>query len=377
MSRILTTHVGSLPRPEALTRLMYAHQEGAPPSGDLQTAVTGAVRDVVAMQLRAGIDIVSDGEMSKPGFVNYVTERLTGFGGQAAPWSIADLAEAPELIAEQYGGDAGAHIMPANCEGAVSYMGRALLQRDIDNLRAALGDHEHAFMPAASPGVIAVCSPNLHYPDYDAYIDALADAMAEEYRTIVAAGLVVQLDCPDIPMAAHTEFWCKDEVERRGLRGFAERHVAAIDRALEGIDPRRVRLHMCWGNYEGPHHLDAPLRELIEPVLAGRPGMISFEAANPRHEHEWEEFETLALPEDKIILPGVVDTLTNFVEHPRLVAQRIERYARLVGPERVIASTDCGFGTFVGFGQVGGRVAEMKLQALAEGARLASTAVHA
>ena len=260
--------------------------------------------------------------------------------------------------------------MPANCEGPVGYTGQSLLQRDIDNLRAALDGYEHAFMPAASPGVIAVCSPNLHYPDYDAYLDALADAMAEEYRAIVDAGLLLQLDCPDIPMAAHTDFWCKEEVTRRGLRGFAERNVAAIDRALEGIDPQRVRLHMCWGNYEGPHHLDAPLRELIEPVLAGRPAMISFEAANPRHEHEWEEFETLTLPEDKVILPGVIDTLTNFVEHPRLVAQRIERYARLVGPERVIASADCGFGTFVGFGQVGARVAEMKLQALAEGARL-------
>ncbi len=377
MTLIRTTHVGSLPRPDALTHLMYAHQEGAEPDTDLDPAVTDAVRDAVAMQLRAGIDIVSDGEMGKAGFVNYVSERLSGFGGQAAPWTIEDLAEAPELLVSQYGGEAGAHIMPTNCEADINYTGHALLQRDIDNLRQALGDHQDAFMPAASPGVIAVCSPNLHYPDYDTYLDALADAMAHEYRAIVEAGLLLQLDCPDIPMAAHTAFWCKDEVDRRGLRGFAERNVAAIDRALAGIDPQRVRLHMCWGNYEGPHHLDAPLRELIEPVLAGRPTMISFEAANPRHEHEWEEFETLALPDDKIILPGVIDTLTNFVEHPRLVAQRIERFARLVGPERVIASADCGFGTFVGFGRVGAQVAEMKLTALAEGARLASATVHA
>lgn len=373
MSRIRTTHVGSLPRPERLTKLMYAHQEGAARNDDLDAAVADAVHDAVAMQRRAGIDVVSDGEMGKAGFVNYVNERLTGFGGQAAPWTIADLADTPELLVAQYGGDAGAHIMPANCEAEVSYVGRDLLARDIDNLRAALGDHEDAFMPAASPGVIAVCSPNLHYPDYDSYLDALADAMAEEYRAIVDAGLLLQLDCPDIPMAAHTGFWCNDEVDRRGLRGFAERHVAAIDRALEGVDPTRVRIHLCWGNYEGPHHLDAPLRELIEPVVAGRPAMISFEAANPRHEHEWEEFETLALPDDKVILPGVIDTLTNFVEHPRLVAQRIERYARLVGPDRVIASADCGFGTFVGFGEVGARVAEMKLQALAEGARMVTT----
>ncbi len=368
MSRILTTHAGSLPRPDHLTKLMYAHQEGAKSDAELERAVAGAVQEVVAMQVRAGVDVLSDGEMGKAGFVNYVNERLTGFGGQAAPWVIEDLAEAPELIAEQYGGEAGAHIMPASCQGEVSYVGHALLERDISNLKAALDDHDAAFMPAASPGVIAVCSPNEHYADYDAYIDALADAMAEEYRAIVEAGLLLQLDCPDIPMAAHTEFWCKGEVQRRGLRGFAERNVAAIDRALQGIDPQRVRLHMCWGNYEGPHHLDAPLGELIDPVLAGAPAMISFEAANPRHEHEWEQFETTRLPDDKLILPGVIDTLTNFVEHPRLVAQRIERYARLVGPERVIASTDCGFGTFVGFGQVGARVAEMKLEALAQGA---------
>jgi 5-methyltetrahydropteroyltriglutamate--homocysteine methyltransferase len=368
MTRVPTTHVGSLPRPEHLTKLMYAHQEGAQSDGELDAAVADAVKDVVAMQLRAGVDIVSDGEMGKAGFVNYVNERLTGFGGQAAPWSIADLADAPELIVEQYGGEAGAHIMPANCQGDVRYVGHALLERDIANLKGALGDHEAAFMPAASPGVIAVCSPNEHYPDYDAYLDALADAMAEEYRAIVDAGLLLQLDCPDIPMAAHTDFWCKDEVQRRGLRGFAERNVAAIDRALRGIDPARVRLHMCWGNYEGPHHLDAPLSELIGPVLAGAPAMVSFEAANPRHEHEWEVFESLDVPDDKVLLPGVIDTLTNFVEHPRLVAQRIERFARILGPDRVVASTDCGFGTFVGFGQVGARVAEMKLEALAQGA---------
>src|SRR4051794_843157 len=366
---IRTTHVGSLPRPQALTQLMYAHQEGQ--DVDLDAAVSHAVREVVGMQVRAGIDVISDGEMGKPGFVNYVSDRLSGFGGQAAPWTIADLADAPELIVSQYGGEAGAHIMPANCEGAVSYVGHALLQRDLDNLRAALDSHDvEAFMPAASPGVIAVCSPNLHYPDYDAYIDAVADAMAEEYRAIVDAGFLLQLDCPDIPMAAHTDFWCKDQVDTLGLTGFAARNVAAIARALEGIDGDRVRLHMCWGNYESPHHLDAPLRELIGPVLASTPAMISFEAANPRHEHEWEEFETFDIPGEKVLLPGVIDTLTNFVEHPRLVAQRLERYARVVGPERVIASTDCGFGTFVGFGQVGARVAEMKLAALAEGAAL-------
>ncbi|MFC5138731.1 cobalamin-independent methionine synthase II family protein [Actinomycetospora rhizophila] len=372
---VRTTHVGSLPRPDALTRLMYLHQEGKGDAGELEAAITDAVHDVVAMQHGAGIDVVSDGEMGKPGFVNYVGERLEGFGGQAGAWSIDDLEAAPELAIAQYGGEAGAHIMPANCEGPVRYVGAAAVQRDVDTLKLALDKVGHAgsgdaFMPSASPGCIATCSPNLHYPDYDTYLDALADAMAHEYRAIVDAGLVLQLDCPDIPMAGHTQFWCRDEVQRRGLVGFAERHVAAIDRALEGIDPARVRLHLCWGNYEGPHHFDAPLAELLPPVLAGTPAMISFEAANPRHEHEWADVATLAIPDDKVLLPGVVDTLNNIVEHPRLIAQRLERYAGVVGTDRVIASTDCGFGTFVGFGRVGAQVAEMKLRAMAEGAAL-------
>jgi 5-methyltetrahydropteroyltriglutamate--homocysteine methyltransferase len=372
MTTVRTTHVGSLPRPESLVRLMYAHQEGGGDPAELEAAVTDAVHDVVAMQHGAGIDIVSDGEMGKPGFVNYVRERLSGFGGQAPPWSIDDLQAAPELAVAQYAGEAGAHIMPPNCEGAVTYVGQADVTRDVETLRLALDKtgHDAAFLPAASPGCIATCSPNLHYPDYDSYLDALADAMAHEYRAIVDAGLLLQLDCPDIPMAGHTDFWCRDEVERRGLVGFAERHVAAIDRALEGIDPSRVRLHLCWGNYEGPHHLDAPLAELLPAVLAGRPRMISFEAANPRHEHEWEDVGGLAIPEDVVLMPGVVDTLNNIVEHPRLIAQRLRRYADVVGPERVIASTDCGFGTFVGFGRVGAQVAQMKLQAMAEGAAL-------
>ncbi|GAA4859398.1 cobalamin-independent methionine synthase II family protein [Actinomycetospora straminea] len=370
-----TTHVGSLPRPEALTRLMYQHQEGAGDAAELEAAVTEAVHDVVAMQHGAGIDVVSDGEMGKPGFVNYVRERLTGFSGQAPGWSIDDLEAAPELAIAQYGGEAGAHIMPANCEGPVSYVGAEAVARDIATLRLALEKTGHtadgdAFVPAASPGCIATGSPNLHYPDYDSYLDALADAMREEYRAIVDAGLVLQLDCPDIPMAGHTEFWCRDEVRRRGLVGFAERHMAAIDRALEGIDPSRVRLHLCWGNYEGPHHLDAPLAELLPPVLAGAPTTISFEAANPRHEHEWEDVAELPIPEDKVLLPGVVDTLNNIVEHPRLIAQRLGRFTRVVGTDRVMAGTDCGFGTFVGFGRVGPRVAEMKLRAIAEGAAL-------
>jgi len=372
---VRTTHVGSLPRPEALTRLMYLHQEGTGDEAELDAAVTDAVHDVVAMQHGADIDVVSDGEMGKPGFVNYVRERLAGFGGQAGAWSIDDLEAAPELAIAQYGGEAGAHIMPANCEGPVSYVGAAAVQRDIDTLRLALDKVGHtgsgdAFMPAASPGCISTCSPNLHYPDYDSYLDALADAMAQEYRAIVDAGLILQLDCPDIPMAGHTRFWCGDEVERRGLVGFAERHMAAIDRALQGIDPSRVRLHLCWGNYEGPHHFDAPLAELLPPVLAGRPQTISFEAANPRHEHEWADVAETAIPDDKVLLPGVVDTLNNIVEHPRLIAQRLERYARIVGADRVMAGTDCGFGTFVGFGRVGPTVAEMKLRAIAEGAQL-------
>ena len=374
MTRIRTTHVGSLPRPENLTRLMYLHQEGHCDDGELSAAVRTAVDDAVAMQHRVGIDIASDGEMGKPGFLNYVAERLTGFGGRATPWGIDDLQAAPELLEAQYGGEAGAHIMPMNCEGDVRYVGTDPLRIDLDNLREAADRHAvgGAFVPSASPGAIATCFPNLHYPDYGSYLEALADAMAIEYRAVVDAGMILQLDCPDIPMAGHTGFWCRDEVRRLGLAGFAELHVSALNRALAGIAPQRVRLHLCWGNYEGPHHLDAPLTDLIGPVLAARASMISFEAANPRHAHELQDLETLDIPGDTVLLPGVVDTLTNIVEHPRLIAERLGRVARLVGPERVIASTDCGFGTFVGFGRVGRQVAEMKLQAIAEGAQLVS-----
>src|SRR5690625_1434982 len=234
MTTIRTTHVGSLPRPESLTRLMYQHQEGRSDDGELAAAVRTAVDDVVAMQHRAGIDVVSDGEMGKPGFLNYVAQRLTGFGGQAAPWGIEDLQAAPELLEAQYGGEAGAHIMPPNCEGEVRYVGTQPLRIDLDTLRTAADRHSvsDAFVPSASPGAIASCFPNLHYPDYGSYLDALADAMAVEYQAIVDAGLVLQLDCPDIPMAGHTAFWCRDEVRRLGLAGFAELHVSALNRAL-------------------------------------------------------------------------------------------------------------------------------------------------
>ena len=282
---IRTTHVGSLPRPEALTQLMYAHQEGQ--DVDLDGAVADAVRDVVEMQVRAGIDVVSDGEMGKPGFVNYVSERLSGFGGQAAPWTIDDLADAPELIISQYGGEAGAHIMPANCEGPVSYVGQALLQRDLDNLRAALDGHD-----------VRRSCPRPRRADRRLLAQPALPRLrrlhrrgrrrdGQEYRAIVDAGFLLQLDCPDIPMAGHTSL-VQGPVDAGSE--FAGRNVAAIARALEGIDGERVRLHMCWGNYEGPHHLDAPLRRAARPVLAGEAGVLSFEAANPRHEHEWRRW---------------------------------------------------------------------------------------
>lgn len=374
MKRILTTHVGSLTRPEHLTKLLYAHLERPDDDGELQGAVEDAVRTSVAAQLRLGIDVVSDGEMGKPGFVNYVNERLDGFGGEAEHWTWADLDAMPALADERVAGKARARIRPVNCQGPVHYRGHAMLQRDINNLLNALGHHPpaDAFMPAASPGLIASCAPNLHYSSYQAYLDAIADAMAEEYAAIVAAGLQVQLDCPDIAGAAHLNFWCKEEFDKLGPRGFAELHIAAANRALAAVDPNRVRVHLCWGNYEGPHHLDAPLEDFIEPVFGARASMISFEAANPRHQHEWEVFEKVQLPDDKVILPGVIDTLTTFVEHPRLVAQRVERFARLVGTDRVIASTDCGFASFAGTGRLREAITELKLESLVTGTRMAS-----
>jgi 5-methyltetrahydropteroyltriglutamate--homocysteine methyltransferase len=372
--RIRTTHTGSLPRPAELTEMVYARQEGQKVDAErYRAAVAGATRDIVQRQLDLGIDIVSDGEMSKPGFVNYVGQRLTGFGGLGEPWSLADMDNLPNLVNALYGGPGGTHIMMPRCEGDVRYSGHELVQEDIAQLRAALGDRDaEAFIPAASPGCIAMGAQNVHYPDYESYLGAVAEAMREEYTAIVEAGFLLQLDCPDIPMMPHTHAWMHSLYEEIGLRRYIELQLDALETSIAGLPAERIRMHLCWGNYAGPHTMDVPLQEVLEPALASSPVAVSFEGANPRHEHEWETLTQIRIPDDKILSPGVIDTKTNVVEHPRLVAQRIERYADIVGRERVVPGTDCGFATFVGFGLVEDEVVWLKLAALAEGARMAS-----
>jgi 5-methyltetrahydropteroyltriglutamate--homocysteine methyltransferase len=372
--RIRTTHTGSLPRPSRLTELVFARQEGREvDAAELRSAVVEATVDVVRRQREAGVDIVSDGEMNKPGFVNYIGQRLSGFGGLGAPWTLADMDDMPDLLMALYGGPGGTHINMPMCQGEISYTGHALVAEDIANLRAALGDHDgEAFIPAASPGCIAMAAENLHYRDYETYLGALADAMREEYRAIIDAGFLLQLDCPDIPMMPHTTGWMTKLYEQMGLRRYVELQLDALEASIADLPADRIRMHLCWGNYAGPHTMDVPLEDVLEPALRASPTAISFEGANPRHEHEWETLKTMAIPENKILMPGVIDTKTNVVEHPRLIAQRIGRYADIVGRERVIPGTDCGFATFVGFGLVEPDVAWLKLEALAQGAALAS-----
>jgi 5-methyltetrahydropteroyltriglutamate--homocysteine methyltransferase len=375
--RILTSHTGSLPRPAELTELVFKKQEGQTvPADAFEAAVVAATDDVVKRQIDAGIDIVSDGEMGKPGFVNYVGERLDGFGEPGKPWSLSDLAELPELTMALYGGPGGTHINMPACRSAVSYRGHALVAQDIAHLRTALAragepDRE-AFIPAASPGCIANCAENFHYRTYEAYLEAVTAAMAEEYKAIVDAGFILQLDCPDLPMAAHTSFWAIKHMQEMGFERYIQLHLDALDQSIADLPADRVRMHLCWGNYAGPHTADVPIERLMDMVLAAKPSAVSFEGANPRHEHEWETLAGLNIPDDKILMPGVIDTKTNVVEHPHLIVQRIGRYAKIVGRERVIPGTDCGFATFAGFGIVDPQVAWMKLAALGDGAALAS-----
>ncbi|MBS1678305.1 MAG: cobalamin-independent methionine synthase II family protein [Actinobacteria bacterium] len=375
--RILTTHTGSLPRPPKLTELVYARQEGkAVDEAEFHAEARKATIEVVRKQRERGVDIVSDGEMNKPGFVNYVGERLTGFGGLGAPWTLEDMKDMPDLVSHLYGGPGGTHIKMPRCEGEIAYEGEALVAEDIDNLKEAIKDDDsiEAFIPAASPGCISMAAENLHYPDYESYLGALSDAMKVEYKAIVDAGFLVQLDCPDIPMTAHTASWATPYVEEIGYDRYLALHIDALDAAVADLPADRVRMHLCWGNYGGPHTQDIDLQDVLEPVLKAKPMAISFEGANPRHEHEWQTLAAMDIPDDKILMPGVIDTKSNVVEHPMLVAQRIERYAEILGRDRIIPGTDCGFGTFVGFG-IEPDVAWLKLAALGEGAALASEAL--
>ena len=371
--RILTTHVGSLPRPKNVSDMLFAREQGThvdPAAFD--AAVTEAVADVVARQKQAGVDIPSDGEMSKISYATYIAERLTGFEGDSPRRVPADLAAIPSYAQRlASAGGTPAYKRP-RCTGPIEVRTLAPLQADLAHFRAALDAAGYAtgFMNAAAPGVISLFQPNDYYPTEDAYLGALADAMAVEFKAIVDAGLVLQVDSPDLALGRQTMFTHLSEDEFVHAIGA---HVAALNAALAQVPPNQVRLHLCWGNYEGPHTCDVPIARLLPTVLQIRAGAFSFEGANPRHAHEWAVWETIKLPEDRVIIPGMLDSTTNFVEHPDLVAERILRYAGVVGRERVIAGSDCGFSTFAGFGTVHPEIVWMKLESLAEGARRASS----
>lgn len=376
--RILTTHAGSLPRPEELSAAIVARETGeldAATTARLPGMVTGAVADAVARQMGTGLDVVSDGEMSKIGYATYVKERLSGFAEIEAPEGsglrVADLEDYPGMAATSL---AGLTTATPTCTGPLRYTGHAELRTDLDNFRAALGPAPavEPFVNAASPGVIALYLPNAHYPSPDDYLFALAEAMREEYRTIVDAGFLLQIDAPDLAMGRHTQYL---DLDLPGFLRRAEVHVEAINHAVRDIDPERVRVHLCYGNYQGPHHRDAELRDIISTALRLRPHGLVLEAANHRHAHEWRVFEDVDLPEEKVLVPGVIDTSSTYVEHPELVAERIGRFASVVGRERVIATTDCGFASFASFLAVPPQLAWAKLASLVEGAALASAAL--
>ena len=370
--RFLTTHTGSLPRPDDLIRAMFAKEEGVPVErGALAEKVREAVADVVKKQVAADVDLVNDGEMSKPSYATYVKDRLTGFGGSSNTFVYGDLADFPRLAQRVFGDPGRSRRRTPACTGAIAVSDPAAPLDDIENLQAALAGTSAAgsFLSAASPGVISLFFRNEHYPSQEAYLFAIADAMRGEYKAIAKAGIIVQIDCPDLAMGRHIQYADLTLDEFRMRAGL---HVAALNHALAAVPPEQARLHLCWGNYEGPHHHDVPIADIIDIVFTARPATISFEAANPRHAHEWTLFERVKLPEGKTIIPGVIESKSNFIEHPELIAQRIARYANLVGRDNVVAGSDCGFGTWVGQAAVDPDVVWAKLAAMAEGARLAT-----
>ena len=373
MTTIATSHVGSLPRGPELTPLLLARDAGeAYDPIAFDTVVQTAVDAAVAAQVEAGVTIVSDGELGKVGYSTYIIERLEGFGGNSPRKPALDLAPLPELRTKLAAIMGAQEFTRASCIAPVVLKTLEPLDDDIRRFRSALdrhGDGTRAFLNAASPGLITAFQPNAYYPDHEAYLAALVEAMRPEYEAIAAAGFELQLDCPDLAMSRHTGYQDMDEAEF--LRTI-EANVEALNAATAGIAPEAMRMHVCWGNYEGPHDKDIPLERIIDIVLKARPSTILFEAANPRHEHEWTVWRDAKLPDDKILAPGLIDTCSNYVEHPELIAQRIERFAAIVGADRVVASTDCGFGTFAGYGKIDPAVTWMKLRALREGADIAA-----
>jgi 5-methyltetrahydropteroyltriglutamate--homocysteine methyltransferase len=370
--RFLTTHTGSLPRPDDLVRMMFAKEEGVPVDADaLAARIRLAVSEVASRQLAAGVDIVNDGEMSKPSYATYVKDRLAGFGGSGNTFVYQDLADFPALAKRVFGDPGRSRRKTPACNAPIAVRDPDAAQRDVNDLRAALisATPVTAFLSSASPGVISLFFRNEHYANQEAYLFAIADAMRHEYETIARAGIILQVDCPDLAMGRHIQY---ADLSLADFRKRAAMHVEVLNHALANVPPEQARMHVCWGNYEGPHHHDVALSDIIDIVLSARPSAISFEAANPRHAHEWTLFERVKLPDGKVLIPGVIESKSNFIEHPELVAQRLARYAKLVGRENVIAGSDCGYGTWVGQSAVDRDVVWAKLAAMAEGARIAS-----
>lgn len=369
---IRVTHAGSLPRPDDLADMIWARIDGQEvDEQQLNARIDAAVQDVVVRQREVGIDIVSDGEMSKSGFSTYVNDRFSGFAGRSE-FQSDDVAPFPNLAMRLFNTPSMAHLVFANCEGPVELTDKQAVHQDIARLKAALGgdDPSTAFMGAISPGQIAFNYPDHYYGSHETYLAACADALSYEYRAIIDAGLNLQIDSPDMAMAAHSRSVGSSVGDWHHHLPLA---VEALNGALQGIPPERVRLHVCWGNTGTPHHLDVPLAEIIDHVLAVNAGTIYVEGGNPRHSHEWRVFQDHPLPDDKSVILGVIDVKSNYVEHPRVVADRLVRLGRIVGKERLLAGTDCGFDTFIRWSLVDPGVAWLKLQSLAEGAQLASS----
>jgi 5-methyltetrahydropteroyltriglutamate--homocysteine methyltransferase len=370
MSKILTTHVGSLPRTQEVVDFIFAREKEQPyDQAAFDACMTSAVSETVRRQVEAGVDIVSDGETSKISYATYVKDRYTGFDGDSPRNAPADLKQFPTFL-QRLADDGGTptYARPM-CVGEVKSKGQGELEKDIANLKSAMAEHgvERGFMNAASPGVISLFLQNDFYPTREAYLEALANAMKAEYETIVASGLDLQLDCPDLALSRHMLF---NDLSDDEFIKIANSHVEALNYALSDVPMEKVRVHICWGNYEGPHVCDIPMSKMFDTLMSTKARYVLFETSNPRHGHEWSVFKDRKndIPEDKVLVPGVVDTTTNFVEHPDLVAQRVDRFVDIVGADRVIAGSDCGFGTFAGFGAVDPEIAYAKLSSLSQGA---------
>jgi 5-methyltetrahydropteroyltriglutamate--homocysteine methyltransferase len=370
--RFLTTHVGSLPREDDLIEIMFAKEDALPlDMAAVDARIAEAVQFVVDRQAEAGLDIINDGEQSKPSYATYIKDRLDGFGGTGNSFAFQDIEDYPSTKDRVFSDPGRKHRKTPACNAPITVKDMTAVDRDAAALNAALAKHagKQAFMSAASPGVTALFFRNDYYDSDEDYVFALAEGLRHEYEAIAAQGIILQVDCPDLAMGRHTQF---RELDLSGFRDKMALNIEALNRATANIPPEQLRMHMCWGNYPGPHHCDVPFRDIIDLVWRARPHAIQFEAANPRHAHEFAMFEEIKLPEGKVLIPGVIECQSNYIEHPELIAQRIARYAHLVGRDNVLAGADCGFSIHVGSGSVDRSVVWAKMAALAEGAKIAS-----